>query len=215
MTTTEQTVFIVDDDPIARQSVETLVEPMGVRTETFCSGEDFLDRYEEDVAGCLITDVRLRGISGIDLQDRLNAIGSGLPVIVVTAFGDVPSAIRAMRGGAVTYLNKPCRNDELWDMIREALENDVRIRRRRDRRTEIARRLAKLTDRHRAVMNLLLQGNSHKVIARHLDISIRTVEARRSRILKVMQTNTLVELGCMLAEFNADENALLAATATA
>ena len=196
----ERTIYIVDDDPAARKSVAMLVETMGIATETFASGEEFLSAFDESRGGCLVTDLRMLGMTGIELQENLASRGSKLPVIIITAYADVPLAVRAMKSGAVTFLEKPCRNEELWDAIREALARDAENRRLHAKRVDVESRLARLSQKERLLMDKLLAGKTHKVISQELDISIRTVETRRNKILSKMQTDTLVELGRLIAE---------------
>jgi len=139
------------------------------------------------------------GMSGVELQDELTKLKIELPVIVITAYGDVPMVVRAMKAGAATFLEKPCRDEELWDAIRAALRRDEECQFRRQQEQDLDHRLAQLTEKEHCVMQLLLQGKAHKVIASQLDISIRTVEVRRSRILKKMNVATLVELSQIVA----------------
>jgi len=200
MNSTEATVFVVDDDLAARQSVGTLVEAMGIKAEVFSSAEEFLAAYDESRPGCLVSDVRMLGMSGVELQEQLARIGSELPVILITAYSETPLVVRAMKGGAFTFLEKPCREEELWDAIREALDRDSQNLQGRAMRREFQSRLAQLSDQEREVLHLLVEGKAHKVIARHLDVSVRTVESRRGRILKKMRTKSLVELARLLVE---------------
>ncbi len=204
MVAIERTVFIVDDDPAARKSLALLVEPMGVATESFSSAEEFLSAIDRSRRGCLLTDVRMLGMSGVELQEKLIELGIELPVIVITAYGDVPLAVRAMKSGAVTFLEKPCRDAELWDAIRAALAQDAADSEKRSRLEDVQSRFKQLSENERQVMQLLLSGKPHKAIARTLDISLRTVESRRARVLKKMRTETLVELGQLLADMKSE-----------
>jgi FixJ family two-component response regulator len=188
------TVFVVDDDPASRESVRALVDPMGVRTELYASAEEFLEAYDPSRTGCLVTDLRMLGMSGVELQQKLNDRGVRLPTIVVSAYADVPVTVRAMQQGALTVLEKPCRDTELWDAIRKALEQDARTRSQFLRRREIARRFEALTDGERKILDLIVQGTSNKTIAHRLDMGLRTVESRRKSIFTKTQTASVAEL---------------------
>jgi two-component system, LuxR family, response regulator FixJ len=187
-------VHIVDDDPGARESVAALVQSRGVQTREYGSAEEFLAIASEDLCGCLVLDVRMQGMGGLDLQDELRRRDIPLPVIVITGFGDVPVAVRAMQAGAVSFLTKPCQPDDLWKSILQALErcqveHDVRLRHR-----AIQQRLSTLTPDEQAVLTKVLLGTPNKLIARDLDIGLRTVELRRSNVMKKMGAESLAEL---------------------
>lgn len=194
------TVFIIDDHESARKSVAMLVEPMGVQAESYSSAEEFLDKVTHERRGCVVTDVRMPGISGLELQKCLADDGFDLPVVIISAYANVPMGVRAMKSGAVTVLEKPCRDEELWDAIREALALDVERHQRATRQREVKQRLASLSQKERDVMDLLLTGQAHKQIARKLDVSERTIEGRRKQILEKTQAKTLVELARLVAE---------------
>jgi two-component system response regulator FixJ len=187
-------VYIVDDDPGARESVAALVQSRGVQTKEFTSAEEFLAVVHEDLCGCLVLDVRMQGMGGLDLQDELRRRDIALPVIVITGYGDVPVAVRAMQAGAVSFLTKPCQPEHLWNTILEALERcraalNVRVRNR-----TIEQRLNTLTPDEQAVLTKVLAGTPNKLIARDLDIGLRTVELRRSNVMKKMGAESLAEL---------------------
>ena len=203
-TKTTPAVFIIDDNEAARRSVAMLVEPMNVPAEPFSSAEEFLAEVTHERRGCVVTDVRMPGISGLELQEELAANGFELPIIVISAYANVPMGVRAMKSGAVTVLEKPCRDEELWDAIREALALDAQRHQRATRRQEIKQRLASLSQKERDVMDLLLIGQAHKQIASKLDVSKRTIEGRRKHILEKTQTKTLVELAGLVAEVAVD-----------
>jgi two-component system, LuxR family, response regulator FixJ len=192
--TFEPVVFIVDDDERARKSVCALVRSLGLRAEAFASAEEFLDRYTSDRHGCLVTDIRMTGMSGLDLQDRLIERGVRLPVIVLTGFPRTRSTVRAIQAGAVTLLEKPYDEEELWDAIRRALAQEASGRAATERRDEIRDRVAVLTPAERAVMNLIIQGKPNKVIAKQLDMSIRTIESRRHEVFTKMGVDSVAEL---------------------
>tara|TARA_B100000809_G_scaffold261314_1_gene309943 strand:- start:353 stop:961 length:609 start_codon:yes stop_codon:yes gene_type:complete len=196
----EPVVYVVDDDADARESVSALVESMGLRAEAFASAEDFLGRVNDSCQGCVVTDVRMLGINGLELQERLLGQEIPLPVIVITAHADVPLAVRAMQNGAVTLLEKPCREQELWDSIRTALTLDAESRSLFDLRRETQQRFSTLTNEEQRVMQLMVDGKLNKVIASQLDISTRTVELRWHNVLKKMGASSLAELVRMVVE---------------
>jgi RNA polymerase sigma factor (sigma-70 family) len=190
----ESTVFIVDDDPVMLRSVVSLVQVVYPHVEAFSSAAEFLDAYHPDRPGCLILDVAMPGMSGLDLQQKLLKDKVDLPVVFVTGHGSVPMAVGAMKAGAVNFLEKPFHEQELWDSIRKALEIDLQNRRRKARRKAIQERLSQLNEGERAVLDLVLEGKINKVIAEELGISTRTVEDRRARIMKKMGANSVAEL---------------------
>jgi two-component system, LuxR family, response regulator FixJ len=190
----DSTVFVVDDDEGARESVVALVGLKGLRAEAFSSAEDFLAQYDPGRKGCIVIDVRMAGMSGLDLLQKLRARQSSLPVIVITGFADVPMAVRAMQEGAVTFLEKPCQEQELWQAIQQALEIERTQHAERKQRTETEARLKMLTEDELEVFRRLLAGHANKRIASDLDIGLRTVELRRSNIMKKMQATSLPDL---------------------
>lgn len=189
-----QTVFIVDDDLAVRDSLSLLLSLRGYRTATFASAEDFLQRFDPDARGCLIVDVRMPGISGLELQTELRRRGSRLPVVIVTAHGDAASARAAFKADAVDFLEKPF--DELGPL--EAVEAALRREREnataKARREQNATRLALLTERERDVMALLVEGSTNIEVAERLRISPRTVEVHKARIMAKLGTRNLAEL---------------------
>lgn len=190
----EQTVFIVDDEEALRESLRWLLESIRLRIETFDSAEAFLSSYAPDRAGCLVLDVRMPGTSGPELMDQLNRIGAGIPIIFLSAHGDVPLTVRAMKGGAFDFLQKPYNNQEFIDRVSQALALDRSNRSQRKRLDDCSSRLATLTVRERQVMDRVVAGQSNKVIARELGISHKTVEAHRSRLMRKMQATSLAQL---------------------
>ncbi len=191
---TEPIVFIVDDDPAARDSVAALVKSKGVQVRVFSSAEDFLDSLSPDLFGCVVADVRMTGISGLELQTALNERKVPLPVIIITGFGDIPTAVRAMKAGASTFLEKPCRAEELWASIQKALRDAADIQEAEDRASQARARLATLTPEERQVMRLMLAGKTNKMIAQELDFGLRTIELRRAHVMRKMQADTFAEL---------------------
>ncbi len=193
-TTPDQTVFVIDDDEAARLSVCALATSMHVPSVGFASAEEFLEAFDPDRPGCVVADVRMPGVSGVDLLGILEERGSRIPVIIVTAFANTPLTVKAMKGGAATFLEKPCSNHELWDAIREALARDAASRADSEGIREIRERMAKLTPGERQVLSMLVEGKLNKSIARELDVSLRTVESRRHNVFVKMGTTTVAEL---------------------
>ncbi len=188
-------VYIVDDDPAARASVAALVQSNNVRTREFASAEEFLESSpSSDDKGCLVLDVRMTGMTGIELQEELGRRKIELPIIVITGFADVPMAVKAMRAGAVNFMTKPCKTDELWETIKQALERQHADRSTREQREAIEARMATLTEDETAVLARVMDGLPNKRIARELDIGLRTVELRRSNVMKKMNAESLAEL---------------------
>jgi FixJ family two-component response regulator len=190
----EQTVFVVDDDAAVRDSITELVESVGLKAESYESAPAFLARFQPDRPGCLVLDVRMAEMSGLALQQRLNALGAGIPVIVITGHGDVPMAVQAMKAGAVEFLQKPCREQALLDSINAALSLDAAARRAQGGADKFQQHLAELTDRERQVLEHLLAGKSSKEIARALSISPRTAEAHRRNLLHKFRAGSTKEL---------------------
>jgi FixJ family two-component response regulator len=190
----DSTVFVVDDDAGARESVVALVGQKGLRAEGFPSAEDFLNQYDPSRKGCVVVDVRMSGMSGLELLERLKDRKSSLPVVVITGYADVPMAVRAMQEGAVTFLEKPSQEHELWQAIRMALDIEQTKHAQRRQRAEMEARLATLTEDELEVFRRLLAGHPNKRIAADLDIGLRTVELRRSNIMKKMQASSLPDL---------------------
>lgn len=190
----EPTVHVVDDNAAVRDAVRWLVEQVGLRVRTYASGNEFLDAWQPELAGCLVLDIRMPGLSGLDVQQRLVEIGADLPIIVITGHGDVPVAVRAMKAGAFEFLQKPFGDQALLDSIHAALALDAarRAERRRSAYTEQA--LASLSARERDVLRLLRGGKSSKQIAADLDISVRTVEGHRANLMAKLGARTLPQL---------------------
>jgi FixJ family two-component response regulator len=198
----EATVYVVDDDPAARESVSALVNSAGLPVCTFSSAEAFLQNYEPQTPGCLVTDLRMLGMSGLELLEKLQESEAPLPAIIISAYADVPVAVRAMEAGAITLLEKPCQNDELMRAIQKALDRDSTQRQTHARQQEFKRRLATLTGEEHEVMQRMIDGKLNKVIANELLISLRTVESRRHKVLEKMQADSLAELVRMVVEID-------------
>lgn len=194
MASDEQTVFVVDDDDAFRDSLELLFESVGLKVETYGSAASFLEDLDPRRRGCLVLDVRMPGMSGLELQARLNERGIFLPVIFMTGHGDVPMAVRAMKSGAVDFLSKPFSHQELLDLVQGALKGEAEQREREDERRSVLNRLRLLTPREEEVMELVVDGQANKVIANRLGISQRTVEIHRSQVMQKMEAASLAEL---------------------
>jgi FixJ family two-component response regulator len=188
------TVFVIDDDTSMRKSLAMLVETVLLPVETFETAQEFLDAVDPGRPGCLVLDLRMPGLSGLELQQRLAAHGARMPIIFISAHGDLTSAVSAMRAGAVDFLEKPFRGQVLLDRIHEALETDARTRAEAVARSSTEQRMASLTPPERAVLKLMAAGKAYKVIAKELGISYKAVEGRRARIMRKMGVDNLSEL---------------------
>ena len=191
---TEQCVYIVDDDEAMRDSLQWLIESQGLAVRTFAAAEDFLAACGDAMAGCIVLDVRMPGMSGLELYEKMNLRRCTLPVIFITGHGDVPMAVSALKKGAVDFIEKPFNDKELLRVIGQCLERESATRQQRQREGESARRLAGLTEREREVMDLVLAGKLNKQIADVLNISIKTVEVHRARIMDKMGVRSVAEL---------------------
>jgi FixJ family two-component response regulator len=199
----EPTVFIVDDDPAVRDSLRWLLESMRLRVATFGSAEEFLKFYTMHMIGCLILDVRMPGMSGLQLQQFLTKQKYSLPILFITGHGDIPMAVRAMQAGAMYFLEKPFEDQVLLDYVHEALTLDHDNQQSRIRLTMIQARIANLTEREREVMELVIDNHSNKEVATKLGVSIKTVEFHRSHMMDKMHATSLIELVNMAREATA------------
>jgi two-component system, LuxR family, response regulator FixJ len=190
----EPTVFVVDDDRAMRDSLRWLLESVGLTVRTYSTAADFLREYEPAQPGCLVLDVRMPGMSGLDLQAELVRRGAGLPTIVVTGHAEVPMAVRAVKAGAVDFIEKPFSDQLLLDRVRQALGIDRLEREVRHRREEARRRLESLTAREREVLGLVAAGKANKEIAASLGLSPKTVEVHRAHVMSKMAVDSLAEL---------------------
>ncbi len=190
----DSTVFIVDDDPAALESVAALVQSHGLSCETFESAEQFLARYDRSKHGCLVADIRMTGMNGLELQVKLAEEEHDIPMILITGYADVGMAVRAMRAGAVTFLEKPCPKHELWRAIQEGLAIGESARLANERLEAVLSRYDLLTPSERDVIKLVCDGVHNKRIAAALDIGLRTVEMRRASIMKKLEVNSFAEL---------------------
>jgi FixJ family two-component response regulator len=194
------TVFVVDDDDAVRTSLRLLLKSVGLPVETYASAQEFLDAYDADRAGCLVLDIRMPGMSGLELQQKLNELHAILPIVFITGHGDVPMAVEAMQHGAVDFIQKPFRDQDLIDRINQALEKDWENRDGLRERDAIRRRIGQLTPREREVLELVTKGKANKVIAGDLDVSQRTVEIHRARVMEKMGASSLAHLVRMVIE---------------
>ena len=196
-------IFLIDDDPAVSRALEAVGQLMNLPVRVFSSAEQFLEKRPTDVHGCLILDIRLPGMTGLELLDRLRDSGDELPVIVISGHADVPQAVLAMRRGALTVLEKPFSLQVLMTHIREAFDRDERVRERRQRRDEARQRLAALTDREREVLTLITRGLSNKQIAAELNLTLRAIEDRRARLMRRLSIRSVAELLALVQQ--ADE----------
>ena len=190
----EQVIHIIDDDEALRDSLVWLLDSNDHRARSYASGEDFLAMLVDDMAGCVLLDVRMPGMSGLELFELLRARGFGLPVIFITGHGDVPMAVEALKRGAYDFIEKPFGDREVLDLIEAALAHEGQEREQRTLRTEVSRRLSELTQREHEVLQLILTGKLNKQIADVLGISIKTVEVHRARVMEKMGVRSLAEL---------------------
>jgi two-component system, LuxR family, response regulator FixJ len=198
--TVQPTVFVIDDDESARKSICAIVQSIGLNAESFASAEVFLDKYVEGRNGCLITDLRMPGMSGVELQEQLIQRKIFLPLIVLTAYARTPTTVRAIKAGAITVLDKPYVDDDLLDAVRAALAIDADERIERLHRQEIRANLAKLTTMERKVLDMIVKGLPNKTIANELNVSLRTIENRRQEIYAKIQVNSTAELIRLVVE---------------
>ena len=200
-----ETVFVVDDDQAMRKSLKWLIESVGMKVECYASADEFIRNYYPGRSGCLLLDVRMPGMSGLDLQEQFIRQNIKIPIIIITGHGDVPMAVRAMKAGAVDFIEKPFNDEFLLDSIRRALALDVQQRTFQAQRAEIAARLAHLTPREHEVMEMVTNGKSNKEIANQLGVSTKTVEAHRARVMEKMEASSLAELVRMVMAANVYE----------
>lgn len=193
-TNKEAIVYIVDDDEQVRKALVALVQAMGVASQAYASAEEFLQSFTGRRPACLVTDVRMLGMSGLELQERLLQLGVSMSVIVLTAFATTPTTVRAMRNGALTLMEKPSNDEELWNAIRGGLASDRKNYELELQRSALNERLASLTPKEREVLHLMIAGDANKVIARKLDCSIRTIENHRQKVFHKMEAESLAEL---------------------
>ena len=206
--TQQANVFVVDDDQAMRNSLKWLIESVSMKVETFESADAFIKSYYPGRSGCLLLDVRMPGMSGLELQEYLSSHQIAIPVIIITGHADVPMAVRAMKAGAIDFIEKPFNDELLLESIRHALLLDEKQRDMQSQRAEIATRLARLTPREHEVMVMVTNGRANKEIATNLGVSAKTVEAHRARVMEKMEASSLAELVRMAihANLTLDEN---------
>lgn len=188
------TAYVVDDEESIRSLWEWLMSSNGIAVQTFATAAAFIQTYRRGEPGCLVLDVRLPGMSGPELQDYLRRETIEIPIVFVSAHGDVPTAVNALKGGAVDFIQKPFDYREAVAAVRRALERDAHDRQRRAKREQLAERLAALTERERGVLQRIIEGKANKVIAAELDISVKTVEAHRAKVMEKMAVDSVAEL---------------------
>jgi FixJ family two-component response regulator len=196
----ESVVYVIDDDAGARTAIQSLLESVGLRAATFGSAQEFLASRRPDAPACLVLDVRLPGVSGLDFQRDLAARNIAIPIIFITGHGDIPMSVEAMKAGALEFLTKPFRGQALLDAIQKALERDRAARHEQSRVAQLHQRLATLTPREREVMQLVISGLLNKQIAGELGASERTVKIHRGQVMRKMQAESLPDLVRMAAK---------------
>jgi FixJ family two-component response regulator len=200
MKETPSTVYIVDDDSGVRSSIRVLMKSVGLNAIPYGSAKEFLDAYHVHQPGCLVLDIRMPGMSGIELQQTLNEKGAVIPVIFITGHADIPMAVEAMRQGAFDFLQKPFRDQDLIDRIQKALEHDKETREGLREHGRIRARIASLTPREREVLDLLTNGKANKSMAQDLGLSQRTVEIHRAHVMEKMDAKSVAQLVRMVME---------------
>jgi two-component system, LuxR family, response regulator FixJ len=204
MSVENPTVYVVDDDPELRESLTFMIGSMGLNVKTYPSAEAFLDGYSDspDTPKCMVLDVLMPGLSGLGLQQMLMAEGRTMPIIMISGCADIPMAVKAMRAGALDFLEKPISSQTLSTRIREAIDHCVRQQRDTCRKTELTRHIDRLSARQREVLDLLVAGERSKQIARQLGIGEKTVAKHRATVLEKMQVDSVVELVRLFADAN-------------
>ena len=190
----KQTVLLIDDDEAMRDSLKWLLESRGLKVQLYASGEEFLQAFDNGFCGCLVLDVRMPGISGLDLYEQLRERSCTLPVIYITGHGDVPMAVSALKKGATDFIEKPFNDQDMLGLIESCMEQDRAASARRAENASVAQRLDSLTQRENEVLGLVVAGKLNKQIADELGISIKTVEVHRSRVMQKMGANSVAEL---------------------
>jgi FixJ family two-component response regulator len=194
MTAFKPTVFVIDDDASIRKSLSRLLRSAGYTAEAFSSAEEFLRREHFDGVGCILLDVKMPGLSGMDLQEELNKADYHMPIVFITGHGDIPMSVKAMKEGAVDFLTKPFDDKELLQAIEKAIEKDTSARAEYDEALEIRRRIELLTPRENETLRYIITGMLNKQIAYELDIAEKTVKVHRGRIMEKLQANSVAEL---------------------
>jgi FixJ family two-component response regulator len=197
-------VYIVDDDEAVRRSLQLLLKTVSIDAVCFASGDEFVAQFDAAMHGCIVLDIRMPGLSGLEVQKQLKAHGNTMPIIFITGHGDVPMAVEAMQEGAFDFVQKPFREQELMDRVSNALSHSQELQEEESLRREVAERYASLTPREKDVMACVVKGQANKVIAMDRDVSQRTVEIHRARVMDKMQARSLAELVRMSLLLGAD-----------
>ena len=200
--TPEPMVFVIDDDEAVRHFLCGLIASVNLRVQAYASAQEFLDAYQHESPGCLVLDIRMPGMSGLELQQELNARGIDLPIIVLTGHGSVQVAVHAMKAGAIDFIEKPFNNELLLDRVQKAVAKSVNTYEDRLKQDEVLRRQNSLTPREHQVLDLVVAGESNKRIARRLQISDKTVEIHRANVMEKMQARSLADLVKMVSTSN-------------
>ncbi len=196
----DATVYVVDDDEAIRHSLKLLIGAVGLKVRVFPDAASFLDTFDPALRGCIVADLSMPGMNGLDMQERLNALNCSMPIIFLSGHGDVPAAVRALQKGAVDFLEKPFNPKLLLERIEQAIETDSELSAAAQKSAEIEARISQLTAREREIMSLVADGKSSKVIALDLGISERTVELHRSRMMKKMAARSVADLVRMISD---------------
>jgi FixJ family two-component response regulator len=194
MSKDQPTIFVIDDDVSVRDAIKGVVKSVGLRAETFESAQEFLQKRPPDGPNCLVLDVRLPGLSGLDFQRELTRLNIRIPIVFITGYGDIPMTVQAMKAGVVEFLTKPFRDQDLLDAIQQALERDRTIRQQRSEVAALRQRFEMLTERERQVMGLVVAGKLNKEVAAELGTSEITVKVQRSRVMHKMQADSVIDL---------------------
>ena len=188
------TVYVIDDDHAIRESLRFLIESIHLPVRTFATAQEFLEQYDTHTTGCILLDVRMPGISGLELQEHLSAQGCILPIIFVSGHGDIPMAVRTIKAGAMDFVEKPFGDQALLERIQKAVELSIANLQNREALSTLAQRLGKLTGRERQILNLIAEGNANKTIASSLEVSEKTVEAHRANINRKLSATCVADL---------------------